>query len=110
MSNILADGNVTSLFVVSFTPAAPASVAANTSVEQTFTIQGLRLGQNDFIMGTHRGGNFQAGLSVGNGRISAVNTVSLTFINNTAGAIVPTPNTTYRLLICRTEKTITNVD
>lgn len=66
---------------------APASVAANTTAEQTFTVPGLLLGV-DFVNCVKP--SFQAGLSIGNCRVSANNTVAITYSNNTASPIVPT--------------------
>ena len=67
----------------------PASVATVTTVEQTFTVPGLQVG--DFV-------NFAltaplaAGLSVLGMRVTANNTLGITFVNSTAGALVPTAN------------------
>lgn len=68
---------------------APASVATVTTIEQTFTVTGLQVG--DFI-------NFSltaplvAGLSVLGMRVTANNTLGITFVNTTAGPLVPTAN------------------
>jgi len=63
----------------------PTSVAANTSAEQTFTVTGLVSGQpvnvNPPAMVT--------GLAVSQVRVSATNTLAITFVNDTAAAIVP---------------------
>jgi hypothetical protein len=81
-------GNVaqTKLFATSLGPTAPASVAANITAPQTFTIIGVQPG--DYI-------NCQcataqtAGISIANVRISAVNTIIVDFNNSTAGGLVP---------------------
>jgi hypothetical protein len=63
----------------------PASVAANTSAEQTFTVPGLQVGDSiDVNKASH-----QVGLSIGNVRVSAANTLAIQFVNTTGGAIVP---------------------
>jgi hypothetical protein len=64
----------------------PASVGANTTAEQTFIVPGLQVGDSiDVNKASH-----QAGLSIGNVRVSAANTLAIQFVNTTAGAITPT--------------------
>lgn len=62
-----------------------ASVAANTSAEQTFTVMGLRVG--DFVSVNKP--TLTAGLNVGNARVSAADTLALTFGNHTAAPLDP---------------------
>lgn len=62
-----------------------ASVAANTSAEQTFTVTGLILGDAVFVNKP----SLSAGLGVVNARISAADTLAITFGNFTAAAIDP---------------------
>jgi len=66
-------------------------VAASTSAEQTFTVTGLATGQAVVINKP----TSQAGLLVGMGRVSAANTVGITFGNDTGAAITPTAGETY---------------
>lgn len=73
----------------------PAQVLANTSNEQTFTVNGLTT--NDMILDCNKP-THQAGLSIGNVRVSAANTVAIQFVNNTASPITPTASEQY--LIC----------
>jgi hypothetical protein len=81
-------GNIaqTKVFATSLGPTAPASVAANITAPQTFTIRGVKPG--DYI-------NCQcataqtAGISIANVRVSAVDTIIVDFNNSTAGALVP---------------------
>ncbi|WP_242176584.1 hypothetical protein [Pseudomonas sp. MONT-RG-20F-20-E-7-02] len=63
----------------------PASVAAATAAEQTFTVPGLQLG--DFVDVTPPG--ITAGVTPSCARVSALNTLAITFINPTAGALTP---------------------
>jgi hypothetical protein len=64
----------------------PASVAANSTAEQTFNVPGLQVGDSiDVNKASH-----QVGLSIGNVRVSAANTLAIQYVNTTAGAIVPT--------------------
>jgi hypothetical protein len=72
----------------------PASVAPNTTAEQTFTFAGLQL--NDFV-DVMSVGTQQAGLSLGNSRVTAANTLGIVFGNNTAATITPTSSATYLL-------------
>lgn len=67
-----------------------ASVAANTSAEQTFTVTGLAVG--DIIVAVNKP-SLSAGLVVGNARVSAANTLALTFGNLTASPIDPASET-----------------
>lgn len=66
-----------------------ASVAANTSVEQTFTVAGLAVG--DFVSVCKP--SVSAGLVVGNCRVSATDTLAITFGNHTASPIDPAAET-----------------
>lgn len=75
----------------------PASVAANTTAEQTFTINGLIPGD----MVAVRKPTTQAGLGIVNSRTSAANTLAIAFINATASPIVPTASETYEILVMR---------
>lgn len=63
----------------------PVSAAAATCAEQTFTVPGLRVG--DFVDISPPG--ITAGVSPMAARVSALNTLAVTFVNPTAGALVP---------------------
>lgn len=69
----------------------PTSVAPNTSAEQTFTVAGL-INATPVIVNKP---SLQAGLSIGGARVSAANTLAITFVNNTAATITPTQGETY---------------
>jgi hypothetical protein len=76
---------ITRMYVIKQT-LTPASVAANTTAEQTFSVPGLAVGDSiDINKASH-----QAGLSIGNVRVSAANTLAIQYVNTTAGAITPT--------------------
>ena len=62
-----------------------ASVAAATSAEQTFTVTGLATTDRVVVSKP----SLTAGLGVVNARVSAANTLALTFMNASAGAIDP---------------------
>lgn len=68
----------------------PSSVAANTSAEQTFTVAGLVAGTEVAVTKP----TVTTNLVLAGARVSAANTLAITFANNTASAIVP-PAETY---------------
>lgn len=74
------------------------SVAANTTAQQTVTVNGLQLG--DQISAVSKS-TFQAGLIVVGADVSAANTLRVTFGNFTGGGIVPTAGDTYTVEINR---------
>ena len=98
-SSTIARGNILATKVFS-TTLTPASVAANITAEQNFTIAGLQPG--DYINCQCIGAQ-TAGISVANVRIIAVNTVTIAFNNATAGALVPAA-TTYGFVWGRPEQ------
>ncbi|HDR8930509.1 hypothetical protein [Burkholderia vietnamiensis] len=86
---ILQDGSnlkpVDTLFIIRQT-LMPAQVAANATAEQTFAVPGLQVGDSvDINKASH-----QAGLSIGNVRVSAANTLAIQYVNTTASPITPT--------------------
>lgn len=97
MSTLLPRGNIARMFAVSVT-FNPASVATITTAEQTTTVAGLRVG--DFVI-TQKPTN-TAGVGVVNARVSAADTLALTFVNPTAGA-VDAASETWQFLVFRPE-------
>ncbi len=75
----------------------PAQVAANTSAEQAFAVAGVAVGD---LLASAIKPSATAGIGIVNARVSGVNQVSITFMNNTAGAITP-PAETYAFVIAR---------
>lgn len=69
---------------------APTSVAANTSAEQTFTVTGLVANSLAWVNKP----SATPGLGIAGVRVSAANTLAVTFVNVTGAAIVP-PTETY---------------
>lgn len=63
----------------------PVSVAAATAAEQNFTVPGVL--QGDFIDVTPPG--ITAGVAPVTARATAANTIAVTFVNPTAGALTP---------------------
>ena len=96
----IARGNIIleMVFLLSLTPNNGTAIAANTSVESTYTLPGVNL--NDFLeinKNTH-----QTGLSIGNIRASAANTVAIQWINSTTASITPTADT-FLIALTRAE-------
>lgn len=77
----------------------PTSVANATSAEQTFTVNGLLVG--DAV--SAKKPTAQAGLSLGGSRVSAANTLAITFVNSTAATITPTASEQYIVEVNRAE-------
>lgn len=73
-----------------------ASVAINTTAEQTFTVTGLTTADKVFVNKP----SLTAGLGVVNARVSAANTLALTFVNATGAAIDPAAET-YTIVALR---------
>ena len=74
----------------------PASVSANTTSEQTFTVSGITTNDRMIVnKPTHT-----AGLIIGNARCSAADTLAITFGNLTGLAIDP-PSESYRIVSIR---------
>lgn len=77
----------------------PAAVSANTTAEQTFTFTGV-VASTDTCIGISKP-TAQAGLGIVGWRVSADNTIGITFSNNTGGGITPTAAQTYTAIIYR---------
>lgn len=82
----------------------PAVVAPNTTAEQTFTITGLAVG--DFVNIVKP--TAQAGLGIVNSRVSAANTLAITYMNATSATITPTAAETYLVGVDRITETLTS--
>lgn len=76
----------------------PVIVAQNTSAEQTFTINGLKVG--DVPLSVNKP-TAQAGLGIVGFRVSAANTLAVTFSNNTGSGITPTASEKYLIAVAR---------
>lgn len=78
-------GNVLAqkIFAISITPA---QVLANTSNVQTFTVQGLAVG--DYVNCSSATAQ-TTGILIGNIRVSGTNTVEIQFANITGGTLTP---------------------
>lgn len=74
----------------------PASIAAATSAEQTFTVTGLAVGDIPVVVKP----TATAGVGIVNARVSATDTLAVTFMNATAGALDPASES-YTILAFR---------
>lgn len=90
-------GNVYGLMVVTL-PLDVTSVAANTTAERTLTVPGVRVGDMVFVNKP----SLSAGLGVCNARVSAADTIAITFNNNTASGIDPASEN-YTILVVRAD-------
>lgn len=77
----------------------PASVGANTTAEQNFTIQGLQVGD---YLNCQCAGAQTTGISVANVRVTGANIATIAFNNSTAGSLTPA-STTYGFIWGRPE-------
>jgi hypothetical protein len=75
----------------------PSIVATITTAEQTFTVTGLIVG--DFVSVAKP--TAQAGLGIAGARVSAANTLAITFVNPTAAGITPTASEAYVISVRR---------
>jgi hypothetical protein len=86
------------------TSQSPSAVAANTSAEAALTVQtgtgAVMLAAAGDVVYFNRAAS-QAGLGNGNARVSAGNTVSVTFTNWTSGSITPTASEVYKIVTIR---------
>jgi len=73
----------------------PAEVATITSAEQTFTVAGVE--PEDILLGVNKP-TAQAGIGIVGQRVTARDTVGITFMNTTAGGITPTAAEVYTFI------------
>lgn len=84
MSTSVTRGNITKMMAISVTWD-PAAVATITTAEQNVTVQGLQVG--DLVI-WQKPTNTAGAMPV-NARVSAANTLSVSFVNPTAGSVNP---------------------
>jgi hypothetical protein len=101
--NEISRGNIIGQWVLAIT-ISPASVAPNTTAEQTFTVNGLALGDMVDISKP----TTQAGLGIVNSRVSAANQLALAFVNATGSTITPTASEVYYIEVSRPVNIISN--
>lgn len=77
----------------------PAAVGAATVAAQSFTVTGVAVGDVVIVVKPTE----QAGLGIAGARVSAANTVIISFVNPTAGAITPTAAEIYTFAVIRSD-------
>lgn len=108
----IARGVNASIIATYGTTQSPSAVAANTAAEAAFTVQTGTGFTMQPIVGDVVYVNkptSQAGLGVGNVRVSASNTVNVNFANYTAGSITPTASQVYTIVALRGIPTVSAV-
>lgn len=101
MSTGITGGNVRQESILGLT-LSPASVAANTTAEQLFSLpNGQLIPLNANV--TVNKPTAQAGLGIVGMRATAAGQLGITFGNFTASPIVPTAGEVYNVIICMTE-------
>ena len=96
--NVDRNGNSMGVATISL---AVGSIAANTSEEETYTVVGL---DTDMVVMVNKP-SLDAGIVVGNARVSAKDTLALQFINSTGSAVDPTGSEDYKLFWWKPNKT-----
>jgi hypothetical protein len=91
-------GNIQNILLLQAT-LSPSIVNTITAPEQTFTVNGLLVG--DFVQVQKP--TAQAGLGIVGSRVTAANTLGITFVNPTAGNITPTASEIYLIKVTRQE-------
>lgn len=84
----------------------PGSISGNTTVELSFILPGLLT--SDVVLTVVKP-TLTAGVDIGNTRVTANNTIAITFQNSTASPIDP-PAENYTFVIFRPEKTLGGPD
>ena len=84
---MVARGNVMASFVI-YAALTPVAVAANSTVEQSFTIPGLQ--SNDQVSAMSLTGAYTVNVDVTNIRVSAPNTMTVAYTNGTGAPVTPT--------------------
>lgn len=84
----------------------PGAISANTTVEVSVPMHGLRA--TDVVL-SYTKPTLTAGIDTGNARVSAADTIKITYQNSTASPITP-PTETYIFYIARPEKVIGGPD
>lgn len=85
MSSGIIAGNTFSISLIELS-LTPASVATITAPAQTFTVPGVIAGDSVSVCPPGQ----TAGVTIGSVRVSAADTVSIQFVNPTAGSLTPT--------------------
>jgi hypothetical protein len=84
------------VFTINLTPAV---MGTGGSAEQTFATTGIGLLTTDLVVVQKAAA--QAGLAIGGSRVSAADTLAITYVNGTAVSITPTANEAYKVAVFR---------
>lgn len=96
MTTLVCRGNIRAMFAVSVTYD-PANITGTaTTTEQDITVTGVKVGDIAFVNKP----SSTAGVTIGNVRVKAADTVSIQWVNPTAGAVNPASEA-YLILIVR---------
>jgi hypothetical protein len=90
-------GNVVNTFILK-TTLTPTSLTTGVAAQQTFTVNGLQLG--DQISDVSLQGAWTVAVTITNAWVSANNTLAVSFANATAGTLTP-PSGTYYIEVNR---------
>jgi hypothetical protein len=93
-------GNIQKVGIFSIT-LSPASVANATSAEQTFSSTGIGLLTTDVVLVQKP--TAQAGIGIVGSRVSAADTLAITFMNATAATVTPTASEVYKVTVLRVQ-------
>lgn len=93
-------GNTWKLGVFTLT-LGPATVATTTSAEQTFSATGIGLLTTDFVWVNASAASLGAGVSIASARVSATDTLAITFANVSAATATPATNGSYKVFVAR---------
>lgn len=88
-------GNAANAFCLQFAVAAGAALSAPTATERSYTVPGLRVGDICFVVKP----TFQSGIGIGNVRVSATDTLSVTFVCTNGTPTLTAEN--YFLMVLR---------
>jgi len=103
MSYVL--GNLVKQSVISVA-LAPVAVAQATTAEQDFTVNGLQVGDHVLVNKP----TAQTGIGIVGSRVSAANTLSITYCNVPSGGNITPTTETYQILLSRKDSTITDAN
>ncbi len=81
----------------------PATVAATTSAEQTFAATGIGLLTTDFVWINASAASLGAGVAIASARVSASDTLAITFANVGTGTATPATNGSYKVFVARVQ-------
>lgn len=93
-------GNIWKIGVFNIT-LSPVAVAAITAPEQSFAATGIGLLTTDQVQVQCMAP--LAGVGIANARVSAADTLTIQFVNPTAGSLTPTASTQYRVTVFRVQ-------